>query len=134
VSALRTAASTTDPRVLVATAGCDRLRATVKVTGELDLASGAPLWRVLHGHVEAGRRFVRLDLSGVTFPDATVLSGITRIHYDLLRRRGTLVITGARPLVARALRVTGLDKVLFVGGSRADDDLPIPPALAARPA
>lgn len=100
----------------------DAVRANIKVVGELDLATAAPLWAVLQGHLAAGRRFIRLDMSGVTFLDATALSGITRAHRDLLAARGTLVITGVRARVARVLRLTGLDEVLFVGGSRADDD------------
>lgn len=108
----------------------DRLRALVKVAGELDRGTAAPLWAVLDGHVSAGRRFLRLDVCDVTFLDATALSGIARVHRELLHRRGTLVITGVGPLVARVLRVTGLDETLFVGGSRGDDDLPIPLPVA----
>jgi len=119
-------APATGVRVSVETAGCDRLRALIKVTGELDLSTAAPLWAVLHGHVESGRRFLRLDVSEVTFLDATALSGITKIHRELLRRRGTLVITGVRSMVARVLGMTGLDEVLFVSGPRADDDVPTP--------
>jgi anti-sigma B factor antagonist len=121
----RSAAPGADTRVSVETVRCDRLRALIKVTGELDLGTAAPLWAVLDGHVKSGRRFVRLDVSGVTFLDATALTGITQAHRDLLRRRGTLVITGVRSLVARVLGMTGLDEVLFVSGPRADDDLPI---------
>src|SRR4051794_40665158 len=119
-------APATGVRVSVETAGCDRLRALIKVTGELDLSTAAPLWAVLQGHVESGRRFLRLDVSEVTFLDPTALSGITQVHRELLRRRGTLVITGVRSLVARVLGMTGLDEVLFVSGPRADDDLPAP--------
>lgn len=115
-----------EPRISVETTRCDRLRALIKVTGELDLRTAAPLWAVLQGHVNSGRRFLRLDVSGVTFLDATALTGITSVHRDLLHRRGTLVITGVRSLVARVLRLTGLDSVLFVSGPRADDDLPLP--------
>jgi anti-sigma B factor antagonist len=130
-----TALSRTEPnreatRVAVETVRFDRLRALVKVTGELDLATAAPLWAVLQGHVAAGRRFLRLDMSGVTFLDATALTGITRAHQELLVRRGTLVITGVRVLVSRVLRLTGLDEVLFIGGPRSDDDLPDPLTLA----
>lgn len=100
----------------------DAARANITVVGDLDLATAAPLWAVLQGHLAAGRRFVRLDMSGVTFLDATALSGITRAHQDFLAARGTLVITGVRTRVARVLRLTGLDEVLFVGGSRSDDD------------
>jgi anti-sigma B factor antagonist len=100
----------------------DASRANLKVVGELDLATAAPLWAVLQGHLAAGRRYLRLDLSEVTFIDATALSGIARAHRDLLAVRGTLVITGVRARVHRVLRLTGLDEVLFVGGARADDD------------
>jgi anti-sigma B factor antagonist len=123
----------TEPRISVETARCDRLRALINVTCELDLRTAAPLWAVLQGHVNAGRRFLRLDVSGVTFLDATALTGITTVHRELLGRRGTLVITGVRNLVARVLRVTGLDEVLFVSGPRADDDLPTPLPLDERP-
>ncbi len=114
----------------VETVRFDPERADIKVTGELDAATAAPLWAVLQSHLAAGRRFLRLDLSGVTFLDATVLSGITRAHQDLLQCRGTLVITGVRALVAKVLRMTGLDEVLFVGGPRGDHDRdhPIDPA------
>jgi anti-anti-sigma factor len=106
----------------VETVRFDGLRASIKVHGELDLSTAAPLWAVLDGHLAAGRRFLRLDLSGVTFLDATALSGITRTHKALLARRGTLVVTGVRARVGRVLRMTGLDEVLFVSGPRADDD------------
>ena len=120
-------------RVSVETARCDRLRGLIKVSGELDLSTAAPLWAVLKGHVEAGRRFLRLDMSGVTFLDAAALSGITDVHRELLRRRGTLVITGVRPIVSRVLRMTHLDKVLFVSGPRADDDLRLPLLIGEPP-
>jgi anti-sigma B factor antagonist len=119
--------------VSVETARCDRLRALVKITGELDLSTAAPLWAVLEGHVESGRRFLRLDMSGVTFLDAAALTGITDVHEKLLARRGTLVITGVRPIVARVLRMTHLDRVLFVSGPRADDDLPVPLVIGEPP-
>lgn len=106
----------------VETVRLDREGANIKVSGELDHSTAAPLWAVLQSHVASGRRFLRLDLSNVTFLDATALTGITRVHQELLARRGTLVVTGVRSLVGRVLRLTGLDEVLFVGGPRADDD------------
>lgn len=101
----------------------DPLSALIKVAGEIDLSTAAPLWAVLQGHLASGRRFLRLDLSQVTFLDATALTGIASAHKDLLARRGTLVITGARSRVSRVLRLTGLYEVLFVSGPRADDDI-----------
>lgn len=106
----------------VETVDLDATSALVRVGGELDLATSAPLWAVLDSHLRAGRRFIRLDMSGVTFLDATALSGIVSVHERLLAARGTLVVNGVRSLVARVLRMTGLDEVLFVGGPRADRD------------
>jgi anti-anti-sigma factor len=117
-----------NPPMAVETVYFDSLRANVKVVGELDLGTAAPLWAVLQGHVTSGRRFLRLDLSQVSFIDATVLSGIVGVHQELLARRGTLVLVGVRVGVARVLRLTGMDEVLFVGGSRGDDDLVHPTA------
>ncbi|MCW2594268.1 MAG: anti-sigma factor antagonist (spoIIAA-2)/anti sigma b factor antagonist RsbV [Jatrophihabitans sp.] len=122
-----TAEPQTDPQhggasMSVETVRFDPTRASIKVVGELDLATAPPLWAVLRGHLAAGRRFARLDVSGVTFLDATTLTGIARAHEDFLASRGTLVITGVRAPVARALRLTGLDETLFVGGPRGDDD------------
>jgi anti-sigma B factor antagonist len=100
----------------VETVHADRHRALVRVAGELDLATAAPLWAVLRGHLDAGRRFVRLDVAGVTFLDATALGGITVAHHEALARRGTLVITGVHSAVARLLQLTGLHDVLFIAG------------------
>ncbi|GAB2459706.1 STAS domain-containing protein [Jatrophihabitans fulvus] len=104
----------------------DDLRALVRVVGDLDMATVAPLAAVLRSHLDAGRRFLRLDVSGVRFVDATALAGIVAAHEQALAARGTLVITGVRSLVGRVLRMSGLDRVLLIGGPRADDDLSAP--------
>lgn len=115
----------------VETVGLGELRAHVRVAGDVDVATGAPLWAVLHGHLAAGRRFLRLDMSGVGFLDASALNGITQVHHAALAQRGTLVLTGVTGPVARLLRLTGLDDVLFVSGMRGDDDVPSPAPTSA---
>jgi anti-sigma B factor antagonist len=109
--------------LIVETVRFDQHRAHVKASGEIDLSTGALLWAVLDTHVAVGRRFLRLDLSAVSFMDATAISGVARVHHEALDRRGTLVLTGVQPRIAKLLRLTGLHDVLFIGGSRADDDL-----------
>jgi anti-anti-sigma factor len=101
----------------VETVRFDRVRAHVRAGGDIELSTAAPLWAVLDGHLAAGRRFLRLDLTDVTFVDATGLSGVTRVHHDALARRGTLILTGVHTRIAKLLEVTGLDEVLFIGGS-----------------
>jgi anti-anti-sigma factor len=107
----------------VETVSLDHRRAHVRVTGDLDLSTGPAVWAILRSHLAAGRDYLRLDLSGVGFLDASALSGIAELHHAALARRGTLVLTGVSGRVARLLRLTGLDAVLLIGGPRADDDL-----------
>jgi anti-sigma B factor antagonist len=97
----------------VETVGLDSHRAHVRVTGDLDMSTAPPVWAVLESHLAAGRRYLRLDLSGVPFLDAATLTGLSQLHQSALAERGRLLLTGVRPRVARVLRLTGLDKVLF---------------------
>ena len=48
---------------------------------------------------------------------------MTAVHREALDARGTLILTGVRPVVARVLAVTGLDDELFISGPRADSDI-----------
>lgn len=98
----------------VETVGLDHLRAHVRVKGDLDMSTGAPLWAVLESHLAAGRRYLRLDMSGVAFVDAASLTGIAQVHHSALAERGRLMLTGVRPRVARVFRLAGLDSVLFI--------------------
>lgn len=100
--------------------------ATVAVAGELDLASADQLAATLEEQTRRGRRYVRVDVSGLTFLDATALGVLAAAHHDLLAHRGTLTMTGVSPAVSRLLRITGLDGVLFVTGTGAH-----PPARRA---
>jgi anti-sigma B factor antagonist len=112
-----------DDLVAIETVECDAVRASVKVAGDLDIATAPTLWGLLQAHLAVGRRFLRLDLAGLTFLDAAALSGIVGAHHDALDRRGTLVLTGVSERTARVLRLAALDTVLFVGGPRSEDDL-----------
>ena len=109
----------------VETVRADASRALVRVVGELDMGTAAPLWAVLQSHLAAGRRFLRLDVRGLRFLDATALSGITAVHTDVLQARGTLILTGVQSVVGRMLSLTGLDDVLLIGGPRSDDDIEV---------
>jgi anti-sigma B factor antagonist len=88
-------------------------RVLVRALGEWDLANADILAEMLDAHRKAGRRFVRLDLSAVTFLDGTCLSVLVTAHRRLLAARGTLVLTGVTPRVMRLLSLAGLDAVLF---------------------
>lgn len=105
--------STESPRSTVTTVRQDRTRALVSATGEWDLGNSAQLGAMLEAHERAGRRFVRLDVSGVTFLDCACLDVLVAAHGRLLAARGTLVLTGVPTRLARLLRIARLDDVLL---------------------
>ena len=86
--------------------------------GELDIATAPELAAALDAAVEAGRRFVVLDLADVRFLDASSLRVMVAAHRRLVEEGGRLVIVcSARPLV-RVFEITGLIDVLSVTSSR----------------
>ena len=91
----------------------DRTRTLVRAEGEWDLANAHVLADALAEHERAGRRFVRLDVSAVTFLDCTCLEVLAAAHVRLLGARGTLVLTGVPARVMRLLNLAGLEQVLF---------------------
>lgn len=112
------ALNSADPALLLSTGYADDVRATVQVSGELDLSTTGRLAALLEEHLAAGRRYLRVDLGGCTFLDTAVLTTLVQLHRRLLNVRGTLVLTGVGRRAAKLLAVTGMDAVLFVGGPR----------------
>jgi anti-anti-sigma factor len=92
----------------------DETRAVVALEGELDLANVGLLGDVLGNELEIGRRYVRLDVSGLDFMDASGLGAIVRAHNAFLAAHGNLVLTGIGPRLARLIALTQLERHLFV--------------------
>ena len=103
----------TNTRASLTTLRQDRTRALVRAVGEWDLANADALAELLQEHEKAGRRFVRLDVSAVSFLDCTCLDVLVTTHRRLLAARGTLVLTGVTPRLTRLLRLARLDRVLL---------------------
>jgi anti-sigma B factor antagonist len=85
----------------------------VRAVGEWDLANAEALAEMLEEHEKAGRRFVRLDVSAVSFLDCTCLDVLVTAHRRLLAARGTLVLTGVTPRLTRLLSLARLDRVML---------------------
>ena len=102
----------------------DATQSTVQVEGELDMATARLLELVLDDELQQGRRFVRLDLSRLSFMDCSGVRALVRAHHRFLASRGTVVLTGVGPAVTRLLDITGLTDALFVADSA---------SVAARP-
>ncbi|MDT4927242.1 MAG: hypothetical protein QOF92_109 [Pseudonocardiales bacterium] len=95
----------------------DGARAYLQLCGELDLATADQLTSVLTRHLLGGRRFVRLDLSGLDFLDCAGLRSLVSGHNVYLARGGTLVLTHVGPRPARLLEITELDGALLIGST-----------------
>jgi len=101
---------------------CERLgdHMIVTLSGDLDMASAPSLRERLNEALRDTTPRVVIDLSAVTFCDA---SGLAVLVGAARRTRGigvTLVLAAPRPQVAQLLRLTGLDRALAVHGSVAD--------------
>jgi anti-anti-sigma regulatory factor len=78
----------------VVTLRFDATRASLGATGALDSAAAGVLAGAVNEHIVAHRRYVRLDLSGVTSVDDAAVAVLAEIHSRLLAERGTLILTG----------------------------------------
>lgn len=98
----------------VTVVNCDAVRAVLHLAGELDLASAQTLEVCLHRQLADGRRHLRVDMSEVTFIDASGLSALVRAHHTLLELRGALVLTAMSARCRRLIDMVGLGHTLLV--------------------
>ena len=82
------------------------------VHGELDLATAGTLYR--RGRTAIGRhaRLLLLDLTSLSFCDASGLNAIVRIANEAEAAGCRYGLIAPQPLVAKMLRITGLNKRL----------------------
>ncbi|WP_375474872.1 STAS domain-containing protein [uncultured Jatrophihabitans sp.] len=104
----------TEPASSVRTLSADDWRAVVELAGDFDLASADALRAELDAHLDAGRRVLRLDMSGVTFFDSTAIGVVLGAHKRCAADRGAVIVAAASPSLRRLLRLTRLDAVLLV--------------------
>ena len=81
--------------------------------GELDLATAGELRTILANVVSSGAAQVVLDLSNVSFMDASALGVIVAAANRLRLGGGRLTLAGAAPNIERVLRLTGLHEFLL---------------------
>ena len=85
----------------------------VSVTGELDIATAEQAYTYISDVIdtwETGRVPVSVDLSGLTFCDASGLGVLARIARHARQAGRQLRLTAARPSLLRIMRITGLDR------------------------
>jgi anti-sigma B factor antagonist len=83
----------------------------VSVTGELDIATAEQAYSYLSEVIDGRPAPVTVDLSGLTFCDASGLGALARTARHAREKGRQLMLTSARPSVLKIMRITGLDRV-----------------------
>ena len=85
----------------------------VSVTGELDIATAEQAYIYISDVIDAsetGPAPVSVDLSGLTFCDASGLGVLARTARHARQAGRQLRLTAARPSLLKIMRITGLDR------------------------
>ena len=86
-------------------------KATVRVRGELDIATADQAYTYLRDVVDNQDGPVLMNLSELTFCDAAGLGVLARVAGHSRRSGHELKLTAARPALLRIMHITGLDEV-----------------------
>jgi anti-sigma B factor antagonist len=82
----------------------------VSVTGELDIATAEQAYLYISDVIDAWPTPVSVDLSGLTFCDASGLGVLARTARHARQAGRQLRLTAARPSLLKIMRITGLDR------------------------
>ena len=81
----------------------------VSVTGELDIATAEQAYSYISEVIDGRPAPVTVDLSGLTFCDASGLGVLARAARYARQKGRQLMLTSARPSLLKIMRITGLD-------------------------
>ena len=82
----------------------------VSVTGELDIATAEQAYIYISDVIDAWPAPVSVDLSGLTFCDASGLGVLARTARHARQAGRQLKLIAARPSLLKIMRITGLDR------------------------
>ena len=82
----------------------------VSVTGELDIATAEQAYSYISEIIDGRLAPVTVDLSGLTFCDASGLGVLARIARHARQAGRQLKLTSVRPSLLKIMRITGLDR------------------------
>lgn len=91
-------------RFTVSTVKRDGGRAELCATGRLDADTASVLAAAATAHLNAGRRFLRVDLRGVVVVADEAVPTLTRLHADTVACHGSIIFTGIDEHAAERLR------------------------------
>ena len=81
----------------------------VTVTGELDIATAAKAYSYISEIIDSWQVPVTVDLSGLTFRDASGLGVLAKVARHARQAGRQLRLTAAQPRLLKIMRMTGLD-------------------------
>ena len=82
----------------------------VSVTGELDIATAEQAYSYISEVIDGRLTPVTVDLSGLTFCDASGLGVLARAARYARQKGRQLMLASARPSLLKIMRITGLDR------------------------
>ena len=85
-------------------------KATVRVRGELDIATADQAYTYLRDVVDSQDGPVLMNLSELSFCDAAGLGVLARVAGHARRSGRSLKLTAARPALLRIMHITGMDE------------------------
>jgi anti-anti-sigma regulatory factor len=74
--------------------------------------------KALKHHLEAGHRYVQLDVTKLLSCDRDGVLAIVEAHHAFIAADGTLVLAGVRTPLRQLFRLLGVDSVLFLTRTR----------------
>lgn len=98
----------------VQTTAQDDWRAAIALRGELDVANADELRVELIGHIDAGRRVIRVDVGELEFMDSTALGELVTASRRATAEQGSLILTNVSARMRRLIDLAGLERVLLV--------------------
>ncbi|MFI0419604.1 STAS domain-containing protein [Spongiactinospora sp. 9N601] len=102
------------PRAGAVPAGSCAAATTIRLTGEIDIFTSHALRKRLLRVLCYSTNLLILDLSEVSFCDASGLAVLVGIQRRARAMGITLALTTPRPYMSKLLRITGLDRSLRV--------------------
>jgi anti-anti-sigma factor len=88
----------------------------IELAGEIDMASANTIGDCLCHAIDLNRSGLVVDMTAVTFIDASSMAMMVRVHQAAARQQSTVTWRGIQPFPAAALAATGLDQVLVFDG------------------
>ena len=82
----------------------------ISVTGELDVATAEQAYAYISDVIDGWPLPVRVDLSGLTFCDASGLGVLARLAKHARQAGRQVRLMSARPSLLKIMRITGLDR------------------------